>query len=50
MKKVTITVSNKQLDSLEDLLYCENTQEEFEKKTEICKELWTNLVKEFDRE
>ncbi len=43
-KKITLLVKNKQLDALEDLLFCQLTKEENEKSLKQAKKLWTNLV------
>lgn len=48
-KKITVTIKNKHLDALEDLLYCVNTEEEKEKYTKQAKKLWTALVKAYDK-
>lgn len=42
-KKITVTEKNKHLDALEDLLYCEKTEEEIIKYTKQAKKsglLW----------
>lgn len=36
-KRITLTVKNKHLDALEDLLYCENTEEQKTKYTKQAK-------------
>lgn len=48
-KKITVTVKNKQLDALEDLLYCELTDEQKIKQTKQAKKLWAALVKAYDK-
>ena len=48
-KKITVIVKNKQLDALEDLLYCELTDEQKEKSIKNAKKLWTLLVKAYDK-
>ena len=48
-KKITVTIKNRQLDALEDLLYFVNTKEEKEKYTKQAKKLWTALVKAYDK-
>lgn len=48
-KKITITVKNKHLDALEDLLYCNLTEDKKEKYSKQVKKLWTVLVKAYDK-
>ena len=50
MKKIRIKVRNKELDGLEDMLYCELTdlQEVLAKKR--VRKLWRRMVKEYDKE
>ena len=48
-KKITVVVKNKQLDALEDLLYCELTDEQKEKSIKDAKKLWKLLVKAYDK-
>lgn len=48
-KKITLTVKNKHLDALEDLLYAELTEVQKEKYTKQTKKLWTALVKAWDK-
>lgn len=48
-KKIVVTVKNKQLDALEDLLYCKQTDEQKMKSTKQAKKLWTALVKSYDK-
>ena len=48
-KKIIVTIKNKHLDALEDLLYCANTKEQKEKYTKQAKKLWTVLVKAYDK-
>lgn len=48
-KKITVTIKNKHLDALEDLLYFKNTKEKTEKATKLAKKLWTVLVKAYDK-
>jgi len=48
-KKITVTIKNKQLEALEDLLYCELTQERKVKHVKQLKRLWTILVKAYDK-
>lgn len=48
-KKITVTIKNKHLNALEDLLYFENTKEEKEKAIRLSKKLWTVLVKAYDK-
>lgn len=48
-KIITVTVKNKYLDDLEDLLYCELTDEQREKSIKGAKKLWTLLVKAYDK-
>lgn len=48
-KKITVTVKNMHLDTLENLLYCELTDEQKIKYTKQVKKLWTALVKAYDK-
>ncbi|MBA3674450.1 MAG: hypothetical protein H0W75_05750 [Chitinophagaceae bacterium] len=48
-KKIIITVKNKHLDALEDLLYSELTDEQKMKSAKKSKKLWTALVKAFEK-
>jgi hypothetical protein len=48
-KRINVTVKNKQLDALEDLLYCKLTDEQKIKYTKQAKKLWTTLVKAYDK-
>lgn len=48
-KKITVKVKNKQLDTLEDLLFAELTDEETTRKKEQVKKLWAALVKAYDK-
>ena len=48
-KKITVTVKNIHLDALEDLLYCELTDDQKIKYTKQAKKLWTSLVKAYDK-
>lgn len=47
-KKITITVSNQQLDALEDLLWAELSEKEVEKTRIKVKQLWQLLVESYD--
>ncbi len=47
-QKITITVSNQQLDALEDLLWAELSDKEDEKARNKVKQLWHSLVESFD--
>lgn len=48
-KKITAIVKSKQLDALEDLIFCELTDEQKEKSIKDAKKLWTLLVKAYDK-
>ena len=48
-KKITLTVKNKHLDALEDLLYAELTEDQKTKYETQVKKLWTALVKAWDK-
>ncbi len=48
-KIIIVTVKNKHLDALEDLLYCELTDEQKVKYTKQAKKLWTTLVKAYNK-
>ena len=48
-KKITAIVKNKQLDALEDLLYCELTDEQKEKSIKDVNKLWILLVRAYDK-
>lgn len=48
-KKISVTVKNKHLDALEDLLYCELTDEQKVKYKKQAKKLWTAIVKAYDK-
>lgn len=48
-KKISVTIKNKQLDALEDLLFSELSFVEREEATKQAKKLWHKLVKGFDR-
>ena len=47
-KKIIITVSNQQLDALEDLLWAELSEKETEKARIKTKQLWQSLVESYD--
>lgn len=44
-----VTIKNKHLDALENLLYCELTQKKKIKYSKQAKKLWTTLVKAYDK-
>ncbi len=48
-KKITITVKNKHLNALEDLLFCDLPEGKKLKYTKRAKKLWTALVKKYDK-
>ncbi len=48
-KKIKVTVKNKQLNALEDLLYCITSKAEKEKNKKLAKKLWTKLVTAYDK-
>lgn len=47
-KLITVKIQNKQLDALEDLLFCELSKTEKEKAIKDAKKLWQVLVEAFD--
>lgn len=48
-KKITITVKNKQLNSLEDLLFSEITDKQKAKFIKDVKKLWVLMVKAYNK-
>ena len=48
-KKISLTIKNKQLNALEDLLFSELSIVEMEKATKQAKKLWQKLVRAFGR-
>lgn len=48
-KKVTISISNDELNALEDFIMCEVSEEKQEKYKKKCLNIWNRLVKEFDK-
>ena len=48
-KKITVTLKNKQLNALEDLLYCNLNPMKKIKYTKRVKKLWTRLVNAYDK-
>lgn len=49
MKKVTIEVTNEELDALEDLLVCKLTDDQVQAYRVLCLNLWGKLVREYDK-
>lgn len=48
-RKITISVSNDELNALEDYLVCKLTEEQREKYRRKCLSIWHRLVKEWDK-
>lgn len=48
MKKITVEVTNEQLDALEDILTSKLSKEEYEERRELCLTLWQTLVARYD--
>ena len=50
-KKVTVKMSNEELDALEDYLVCDfgNKKDDKEKCRKRALKLWMKIVKEFDK-
>ncbi len=48
-RNIIVTIKNKHLDALEDLLYCELTQKKKVKYSKQAKKLWVTLVKAYNK-
>lgn len=49
MEQITISVSNKELNALEQLLTVKLSEKDYEARRKTCIKLWGKLVKEFDK-
>lgn len=48
MKLIKVKIKNKWLNALEDLIFCELNEKEFNQAKKESKKLWLQLVKEYD--
>lgn len=48
-KKITISISNNELDAMEDFLFCQLPKKEEEKSRKKSSVVWHRLVRAFDK-
>lgn len=46
-RKITISISNDELNAMEDYLVCDLSEEKREKHRKKCYQIWRKLVKEW---